>query len=64
MTQLDWHRVRMELMAPRQDGSVAAESSKLKPDDHRSRSVPDGEGTDALLEHIALALADRIDQPS
>jgi hypothetical protein len=54
----------MELMAPRQDGSVAAESSKPKPDDHRSRSVPDGEGTDALLEHIALALADRIDQPS
>lgn len=63
MAQTDWHRLRMELTAPRECAS-AAEGGKGEPGDRRSRSIPDRDSTDALLEHIALALGDRGDLSS
>lgn len=59
MTQLDWHRVRMELTAPRQNEAETVGSTKAESGDRRS--IPDGNSTEALLEHIALALADHND---
>ena len=59
MTQLDWHRVRMELTAPQQNEAATAGSTKAEPGD--PRSIPDGNSTEALLAHIALALADQND---
>jgi hypothetical protein len=61
MAQLDWHQVRMELTGPQRRGSRIVESANAQPDELRSRPLSDSDGTDALLEHIALALADRVD---
>ncbi|MGM4906861.1 hypothetical protein AB8B21_02630 [Tardiphaga sp. 866_E4_N2_1] len=61
MAHSDWHRVRIELTAPRNNGSATAEHAKAEPDHRPLQSISDTESNDALLEHIALALADRVD---
>jgi hypothetical protein len=61
MAHPDWHRVRIELTAPRNNGSATAEHAKAEPDVRPLQSISESDSNDALLEHIALALADRID---
>ncbi|HEY9216197.1 MAG TPA: hypothetical protein VIQ29_25500 [Ancylobacter sp.] len=73
MVHSDWDRVRMELTGVWQRRPVAAagivvgQGAVTPTDAPGSPTVPDANGTnvdhtDALLEHIAMALADRADQ--
>lgn len=73
MVHSDWDRVRMELTGAWQRRPVAAagvmagQGAVTPTDAQRSPMVPNSDGTDvdhteALLEHIAMALADRADQ--
>ncbi|WP_445492962.1 hypothetical protein [Rhodopseudomonas sp. RCAM05734] len=75
MVHSHWDRVRMELTGGWQRLPVAAASVMAgqgpvtQSDPQHSSTVPDSDGvnvdhTDALLEHIAKALADRDDQSS
>ncbi|WP_322513900.1 hypothetical protein SR870_12555 [Rhodopseudomonas palustris] len=59
MADLDWHRLRMELTAAlhRRPGAADAEA-----DQGQSGSAVAKDDSDLLLEHIAMALADRSDR--